>query len=154
MAADVTFYGFIRAQDTDWETFEFVLSDIYISELNKWLKADSPDAGKAFFNLEALKTGKSFAFYTSSESNARWALGEKRKLSDFFEYKKSTSSVFRFKLIAASAGFSAIVEFRDFEPVQTLLLTTPTGVIQSYVVKYKDARIEKLASHPGMKSGA
>lgn len=59
------------------------MSDIYISELNKWLNADSPDDAKAFFNLETLRTVRSFAFYTTSKNTARWAVGEKRMLKDF-----------------------------------------------------------------------
>ena len=151
MAADVSFICFIKSNDSNWETFEFTMGDIFVRELNKFIKSDSVDAAKAFFNLEALKTAKAFSFYTMSESTARWALGEKRKLNDFFEYKKSSKSAFTLKIVAVSSGFTWIVECRECQPVQTLLAPTPSGVMQFYSVKYSEALIDKLASHPGIR---
>ncbi len=154
MSAQVTFYSFIKAQDTNWETFEFVMGDIYVKELGKWLKADSVDAPKTFFNLEILKSAKDFSFYTTSESTARWAAGKTRILNDFFQYKNSSQSLFTLKIIAMSSSFSSIIECRDCQPLQFLLAPTPVGTVQSYSIKYKSAVIEKLASSPGMKNGA
>lgn len=154
MSAQVTFYGFIKAQDTDWETFDFVMSDIYVKELGKWLKADSVDSAKAFFNLETLKSAKDFSFYTMSESTARWAVGEKRILNDFFQYKKSSKSLFNLKIIASSSDFTTIIKCSDCQPLQVLLAPTPAGTMQSYSIKYKTALFEKFASSPGVKSGA
>jgi len=144
MGAQVKFYCFMKANDTNWETFEFEMDDIYVSELNKWLKADSPDASKTFFNLEMLKSIKRFGFYTASESNARWALNERQILNDFFQYKKN-HAVFTLKIVAASSNFSWIIKCSDCEPVQAMLMKTPVGTMQSYVIKYKDANIERLA---------
>lgn len=143
MNTTVNFNCFIKVQDTNWETFEFRMSDIYISELNKWIKADSPDDAKAFFNLDVLKTVRSFAFYTTSESTARWALTEKRILKDFFEYKKAGHK-FKLKIVAVSNSLNWIVECVDCQPVQSVVLPTPFGTMQSYVLKYTNALIQKL----------
>ncbi len=154
MSARVTFYGFMKSMDTDGETFEFVMGDIYVREFGKWLKADSVDARKTFFNLEVLKSAKVFSFYTMSESNARWALDKKKQnLNDFFQYKKTTKNLFTLKIIAMSSSFTSIVECRDCEPMNVLLGLTPMGTMQSYSIKYKSALIEKLASSPGVKNG-
>lgn len=150
MNAQVTFYSLIKAADTNWESFEFVMGDIYVRELGKWLKADSPDDGKTFFNLDVLKSVKEFGFYTMSESTARWAAGKKQILNDFFQYKKP-KSLFSLKIIAMSNNFNSIVECRDCEPGQVLLAPTPAGTVQSYTIKYKTALIEKLASSPAVK---
>lgn len=146
MNTTVTFDCFIKAQDTDWETFDFRMSDIYVSELNRWLKADSPDDAKAFFNLEILKTVRSFAFYTTSENTARWAAGKKRTLKDFFDYKKS-GSAFTLKIVAAASGFTWIIELRRCQPTGSMLMPTPIGTVQSYSVKYTDALIVKHTAH-------
>jgi hypothetical protein len=146
MSANVTFDCFIKAQDTNWETFDFRMSDIYVSELNKWLKADSPDDAKAFFNLEILKTVRSFAFYTTSANTARWAAGEKQTLKNFFDYKKS-GAMFMLKIVAASGGFTWIIELRDCQPTGSMLLPTPIGTVQAYSVKYTGAQIVKHAAH-------
>lgn len=144
MSAEVNFYGFMKANDTDWETFDFEMDDIYVSELNKWLKADSPDAAKAFFNLEILRSVKSFGFYTSYQHEARWAAGKEQMLKDFFDYKKNRA-VFTLKIIAAASDFTSIIKCTDCEPVNSMLTKTPGGTMQSYVVKYKAAIFERVA---------
>lgn len=149
MSAEVNFNCFIKAQDTDWENFQFRMSDIYVSELNKWLKADSVDDAKMFFNLEILKSVKSFGFYTKSVSNERWSAGKEQILNDFFKYKKSGK--FRLKIIAISSSFAAIVTCRDCQPTASLIAPTPVGQVQSYTLRYESAVIEKMAAMPALK---
>ncbi|HQU82483.1 MAG TPA: hypothetical protein PKY59_05135 [Pyrinomonadaceae bacterium] len=146
MSANVTFDCFIKAKDTNWETFDFRMSDIYVSDLNKWIKADSQDDAKAFFNLEVLKTVRSFAFYTTSEHSARWSLKKKLTLKDFFDYKKS-GSAFTLKIVAASNAFTWIIELRDCQPTASMLAPTPYGNVQAYSVKYANAVIVKHTVH-------
>jgi hypothetical protein len=144
MGAQVNFYGFIKANDTNWETFDFEMDDIYVGELSKWLKADSPDASKTFFDLEILRNIKSFGFYTSDQNKARWAAGKEQMLNDFFQYKKSRA-VFTLKIIAASSNFTSIIKCTDCEPMNSMLMKTPIGTMQSYIIKYKDAIFERVA---------
>lgn len=144
MGAEVNFYGFMKANDTNWETFDFEMDDIYVSELNKWLKADSPDASKTFFNLEILRNIKSFGFYTSYKHEARWAAGKEQILNDFFNYKKNRA-VFTLKIVASSSKFTSIIKCTDCEPVNSMLMKTPGGTMQSYVVKYGNAIFERVA---------
>jgi hypothetical protein len=92
---------------------------------------------KAFFNLEVLKTARSFSFYTTSRSKA---------LKDFFDYKKP-GHAFKLTIIALASNLGAIIECRDCQPVSSMLTSTPIGTMQAYTLKYADVKYEKLAAY-------
>jgi hypothetical protein len=101
---------------------------------------------KAFFNLEVLKTARSFSFYTTSRSKARWSLQENVTLKDFFDYKKP-GHAFKLTIIALASNLGAIIECRDCQPVSSMLTSTPIGTMQAYTLKYADVKYEKLAAY-------
>ena len=143
MNSHIKLYGFIVSGVKGEGGYEFEVGDIYLKQRTKSLKADSPDFPKLSSNIDFLKTAKNFVFYTKSENGSRYTALGVRFLKDFVENQSSGRRTFNLKIIAVIGGNSVIANFSGCELVQSMMMPTPIGTVQSYEIRFNDATVEK-----------
>ena len=146
MSNNIKLYGFINTGVQGEGGYEFEFGDIYIKQANKWLKENSADFSKLVNSMDVLKAGKGFAFYTKSEDGSRYTSLGMRFLKDFLKNRSTPQSSFTLKIVAITGSNSLIVNCSDCELMQSMMMTTPIGTLQSYEFKFKTASVEKMAA--------
>ncbi len=147
----ISFDGSFISKGMERETYAFIIGDIYLTQRDKWLKADSTDGSKLFTNMKILRTAKNFSFYTTGKYKSRYLRSHEEAIlfQDIVAKDKKTGNrTFTLNVIALLSNYGLIVKCQDCELVQSLNTPTPVGTIQCNQIKYGDMSIEQIGTLP------
>lgn len=142
MSNKTNFYGEFTPGNIIDRPYLFGMDIVYLPQKSASLNEDSPDPARLFANLQMLQTAKDFLFSTSSTSTGTL-------LKTLVTQETKFGDSFFFKISAYINNYGLIANCYDCELAQSMLMTTPVGIYQSYEIKCKSVYIEHVAESTG-----